>query len=321
MAYPTYVQGAFGVGGATATVTLGVNTTPGNTLVFIGFSPAGSSGINYPDPGVGWTQIGVHSNYAGGGAYYQVMSVYIQTVGAGTNSYTFNAPGSSIGFEVILLECSPLDGINATFTASDNNAYTGPTDSSGPYTTPVATDVISIALEMGVLSLGNKVISTTSDPGGTHPVIIEAYDSGGTDYGSIAADIYQTPALNTAYSFTWQWTPVNGLNDISEAAFVTFPVAASIPSAPVLSGTAGANQNVLNWTTPANGGSAITDYSLFRGTSSEGESATPIYTALANTYTDTKLLLSKNRQLPVRGHAVRRGVRALLPGCGREGRR
>ena len=61
---------------------------------------------------------------------------------------------------------------------------------------------------------------------------------------------------------------------------------AAVPSAPTLSVTAGDAQNALSWNAPANGGSAITNYKVFRGTSAGGET---LLTTLGNvtSFTDT----------------------------------
>lgn len=61
---------------------------------------------------------------------------------------------------------------------------------------------------------------------------------------------------------------------------------ATVPGAPVLSGMEGNTVNHLAWTTPSNGGSAITGYKLYRGTSSGGET---LYQTLGvvNNYDDT----------------------------------
>jgi hypothetical protein len=50
------------------------------------------------------------------------------------------------------------------------------------------------------------------------------------------------------------------------------PSGPTAPGTPVLSGTAGNASNSLSWTTPSNGGSSITGYKVYRGTSSGGES-------------------------------------------------
>ena len=67
----------------------------------------------------------------------------------------------------------------------------------------------------------------------------------------------------------------------------------TVPSAPQnLQATAGNSQVSLSWTTPSsNGGSTITGYNIYRGTTSGGESITPTGTVSGSTlsYTDTGL--------------------------------
>jgi len=64
----------------------------------------------------------------------------------------------------------------------------------------------------------------------------------------------------------------------------------TVSSAPQnLQVTAGNSQVTLSWTTPSsNGGSAITSYNVYRGTTSGGEGSTPFATGITSTsYTDT----------------------------------
>ena len=60
----------------------------------------------------------------------------------------------------------------------------------------------------------------------------------------------------------------------------------TVPGAPTLSATAGNNQVALSWTTPANGGSAITGYHVNRGTTSGGETLLATVGAVSS-YTDS----------------------------------
>ncbi|MFN2614053.1 MAG: fibronectin type III domain-containing protein [Actinomycetota bacterium] len=66
------------------------------------------------------------------------------------------------------------------------------------------------------------------------------------------------------------------------------PSGPTAPSAPTLSGTAGNASASLSWTTPSDGGHAITNYKVYRGTSSNAES---LLTTLGtvNSYTDTSV--------------------------------
>ncbi len=69
---------------------------------------------------------------------------------------------------------------------------------------------------------------------------------------------YQVSAVN-----------VKGIGPRSNEAFAT---PANVPSAPTLtSATPGDAHVVLSWTAPSNGGTAITNYSVYRGTTSGGE--------------------------------------------------
>ncbi len=67
----------------------------------------------------------------------------------------------------------------------------------------------------------------------------------------------------------------------------------TVPSSPTgLTATAGNSQITLSWTVPSsNGGSAITGYNVYRGTTSGSEGTTPVGTASGSTlsYTDTGL--------------------------------
>ena len=98
------------------------------------------------------------------------------------------------------------------------------------------------------------------------------------------------------------WTRSDRRTAISAGGYLTFTLGdttarggafgggtvtgAAVPSAPTLSVTAGDAQNALSWNAPANGGSAITNYKVFRGTSAGGET---LLTTLGNvtSFTDT----------------------------------
>lgn len=61
---------------------------------------------------------------------------------------------------------------------------------------------------------------------------------------------------------------------------------ATVPGAPTLSATAGDGKVDLSWTTPGDGGSAITGYNVYRGTSS-GSHSLLASLGVTNAYTDT----------------------------------
>jgi PKD domain len=63
--------------------------------------------------------------------------------------------------------------------------------------------------------------------------------------------------------------------------------AARAPKPPCLSGVRDTSTSHLTWKAPDNGGAAITQYQIFRGTSPGGEGATPIGTSTSNKFDDT----------------------------------
>ncbi|MDE1842850.1 MAG: fibronectin type III domain-containing protein, partial [Thaumarchaeota archaeon] len=74
-------------------------------------------------------------------------------------------------------------------------------------------------------------------------------------------------------------------------SYLTKPVVQTVPSAPQnLIANAGTAQVSLTWSQPAsNGGSAITSYNIYRGTTSGGENTVPIASATSTSYTDSSL--------------------------------
>ena len=89
------------------------------------------------------------------------------------------------------------------------------------------------------------------------------------------------------YTFTVAAINAQGTGSFSSPSNAVTP--ATVPSAPDLtSATAGNAQVVLDWTAPSStGGSEITGYDILRGTTSGGESTTPIATVgTLLTYTD-----------------------------------
>jgi fibronectin type 3 domain-containing protein len=130
------------------------------------------------------------------------------------------------------------------------NVYRG-TTSGGESATPVATNVSALSF---------------TDTGLTN----------GTTY------YYQVAALNSA-----------GLSPQSSQAFATPQIVqATVPTAPTgVAAVGGSSSVALSWSTPAsNGGSPITGYNLYRGTSAGAESATPVATNVkATSFMDTGL--------------------------------
>lgn len=75
-----------------------------------------------------------------------------------------------------------------------------------------------------------------------------------------------------------------------ETSVTTVGATSAVPGAPAISVTPGNAQNVIAMpSAPANNGSAITSYNLYRSTTPGGQGATPLVTGVTFPYTDTGL--------------------------------
>jgi hypothetical protein len=128
---------------------------------------------------------------------------------------------------------------------------------------------------------------------------ITGYDvyQGTTSGGEGATPINSVPITGTTYmatglsNGTTYYFTVKAINVIghSPASNETSATPVTVPDAPIgLTATAHPGNIALAWTAPTNtGGSAIENYQVFRGTTSGGESTTPLATVTATSYTDT----------------------------------
>jgi Fibronectin type III domain len=109
------------------------------------------------------------------------------------------------------------------------------------------------------------------------------------DYSAMSID----PVDDCTFFFTTEYLKASGtFNWSTRIASFKFPSCGSGPTAPApptLSASAGNALVHLSWTTPSNGGSAITGYNIYRGTSPSSEGTTPYAsaTATANAYDDS----------------------------------
>ncbi len=158
-----------------------------------------------------------------------------------------------------------------------------------------------------VLPPSAPVLSTTSGPSGvTLAWTAPANNGGGTvtgyrvyrSTGAAAPTLLATTTAlgwadtTAAHGVTYTYT-VTALNKAGEGAASNPATGLSItvPAAPVLSVALSSGNAVLSWNTPDNGGAAITNYQVLRGTAAGAE--TPLATTTGNTWTDTGLTFAK----------------------------
>ena len=136
-----------------------------------------------------------------------------------------------------------------------------------------------------------------TDPGGSN---ITSYTVTAAD-GTAASRGHQTCTWTTgtltctltgltngdSYDFTVTATNSLGTSAASTASNVVIPVVTA-PLAPTgVVATPGSTSVALSWTAPANGGSAITGYNVYEGTTPGGESTTPVNGTLITGTTTT----------------------------------
>ncbi len=205
----------------------------------------------------------VDTGVTNGQTYYYVIKAVNS---AGTSSASNEANAKPVSSTIITVPSAPSaltatpgnNQVSLSWTAPSSNGgssitgyniYRG-TTAGGESATPIATGVTSTSF-----------VDTGVTNGQTYYYVIKAVNSAGTSSASNEANA----------------KPVS-------STIITVP---SAPSA--LTATPGNNQVSLSWTAPSsNGGSSITGYNIYRGTTAGGESATPIATGVTSTsFVDT----------------------------------
>ena len=93
------------------------------------------------------------------------------------------------------------------------------------------------------------------------------------------ATTYDDNTVTNGTTYYYQVAAVNAIGETRSAEKTATPqAAATAPGAPVLTATAGNATAHLSWTVPGDGGSPITAYRVYRGTSPGGELAAPLAT-------------------------------------------
>ncbi|MDE1829113.1 MAG: fibronectin type III domain-containing protein, partial [Thaumarchaeota archaeon] len=196
-------------------------------------------------------------NSAGGESYYSTATSYAKSLGM---TMTVGNPGTStdssyIGTvdNIVIYETTGTPSLSTLLSYTFNGLYSKSNFSFIAYSVsslPSASYLASAANDVSYIYITNA--------GGSNP-----YDVLPSYFSTEVAD------LDTGSGST-----------------------ATVPSAPTgLTANTGNAQAVLSWIAPSsNGGSAISGYNVYRGTTSGGENTTPIATGIASTtYTDTGL--------------------------------
>ena len=108
---------------------------------------------------------------------------------------------------------------------------------------------------------------------------------------------YTDSAVTAGVRYYYQVKAYNTQSDSSASAEVSAIITATpvAPAAPTgLTTTSSGSYALLTWTAPtSNGGSAITSYNIYRGTSAGSESTTAIGSSTTQTYTDSTVVSGK----------------------------
>ncbi len=149
-----------------------------------------------------------------------------------------------------------------------------------------------------------SVVLAWSAPASNGGSVVTGYNvyrgttAGGEALAPVASNVTGTGFTDTGLSngttYFYKVAAVNavGPSVLSNEASATPAAAVTVPSAPTgLTGTAGNGSVVLAWSAPAsNGGSAVTGYNVYRGTTTGGEALAPVASNVTGTgFTDTGL--------------------------------
>lgn len=118
---------------------------------------------------------------------------------------------------------------------------------------------------------------------------VTASPGGATATGSSTSITVMGLANGTSYTFTVKATNSSGTSTASAVSNAAVP--GTVPDAPtIVSAGSAATSAILQWDPPeTDGGTAVTAYRVYQGTSHDGESSTPVATVTATSFTVTGL--------------------------------
>ena len=161
-------------------------------------------------------------------------------------NWTRSSTGNAVSVALVLIKPATVPGPPTGVTATPGNAqasvsFTAPTNNGGSAIT------------------GYTVTASTGQTatGSSSPIVVSGLTNG------------------IPVTFTVKATNSSGTSTASSPSSAVTP--GTVPSAPFLFGAGGGNTTVtLSWDAPATNGAAITGYNVYEGTTSGGESATPV---------------------------------------------
>ncbi|HJT10134.1 MAG TPA: fibronectin type III domain-containing protein, partial [Candidatus Nitrosotalea sp.] len=177
------------------------------------------------------------------------------------------------------LDPSDTSAFGGTTIGSDDDVYLADQDLLYTFNQPLQSD-LTFSSEKP-LNFGSFSPDTNCGP------ISLSFNSSGTLFAVVSCDTnHYLATINTS---TGMVSKISTLPGFIAIAFGN-PSSVTAPSAPTgLTTTSGNGQVSLSWAAPlSNGGSSITSYNIYRGTSSGGEGSTPYATVSGSTisYTD-----------------------------------
>ncbi len=263
------IQGIF-LGGsgapATAPAAPGLTATAGNAQV----------ALSWTAPADGGSPISAYRLYRG--TTSGSLSLYQSLGTATTYSDTAVTNGTTYFYAVSAVNAIGEGSRSAERSATPTAPATAP---AAPGLTATAGNA-QVALSWTAPADGGSPISAYRLYRGTTSGSLSLYQSLGT------ATTYSDTAVTNGTTYFYAVSAVNAIGEGSRSAerSATPTAPATAPAAPGLTATAGNAQVALSWTAPADGGSPISAYRLYRGTTSGSLS---LYQSLgtATTYSDT----------------------------------